>query len=72
MSLKCESSIDDKSALVHVMARHRTGTKPLHELMMTQLKLNDGDVRHPAWVSQHNETVTKWTGSYKHYLTSIS
>ena len=49
MSIKFESSTDKKSALVQVMARHRTGTKPLHELRMTQL--NYGDVRHAVWVS---------------------
>ena len=38
MSLKCvpKSPIDNKSALVQVMAWRRTGDKPLPEPMMTQ------------------------------------
>ena len=31
------SPVDNKPALIHIMAWRRTGDKPLHEPMMTQL-----------------------------------
>ena len=40
------TSIDNKSALVQVMAWHPTGYEPLHELIMTQFR--DAYMRHPA------------------------
>ena len=39
-----KASIDNKSALVQVMAWRRTGDKPLHEPMMTQI--TDAYMRH--------------------------
>ena len=46
ISLKCVSRcpIDDKPALVQVMALRRTGDKPLREPMMTQF--TDACMRH--------------------------
>ena len=38
------SPVDNKSTLVQVMAWHRTGDKPLPELMLTQFA--DGYMRH--------------------------
>ena len=39
ISLKCvpKGTIDNKSALVQVMAWHRTGNKPIPEQMLTQI-----------------------------------
>ena len=39
ISLKCvpKGPIDNKSALVQVMAWHRTGNKPIPEQMLTQI-----------------------------------
>ena len=56
ISLRCvfRSAIDNNSALVQVMAWHRTGAKPLSESMLAQF--TDAYMRHLGW-----HVLTNWS-----------